>query len=294
MLTCLLNLVIYLIGYELIEIACMLHGMTYVFLVSKMVTTDSCKWHPTSNGKNWVPPTTSPDQQWQRQPRDSAGDPEHQRHQRATLPARRPRGHPAGQQEGTGGGRAVPPATVSRPRPAHPSPAAEGATLHQWSAPQGLALCIDRCQIDTEDNCVWGKWTHTYHCCLSSLGITQTWEPHERLPSASVRELLTRYLDITTPPTSNFLHVLAEYAHDNDERTRLDQLATVHCLPFLHPLFLTFMSDIINQYPFIMSSTSSWNLLPYSDYIFCAVLYICILTLNIRFFSVYPCFFNMI
>nr|CCC18661.1 nitric oxide synthase [Scylla paramamosain] len=57
-------------------------------------------------------------------------------------------------------------------------------------------------------------------------GITQTWEPHERLPSASVRELLTRYLDITTPPTSNFLHVLAEYAHDNDERTRLDQLAT--------------------------------------------------------------------
>nr|ACZ60615.1 nitric oxide synthase [Panulirus argus] len=56
-------------------------------------------------------------------------------------------------------------------------------------------------------------------------GVSQTWEPHERLPSASVRELLTRYLDITTPPTSNFLHLLAEYAYDNDQRTRLDQLA---------------------------------------------------------------------
>ncbi|KAG0723990.1 Nitric oxide synthase, salivary gland [Chionoecetes opilio] len=57
-------------------------------------------------------------------------------------------------------------------------------------------------------------------------GISQTWEPHDRLPSASVRELLTRYLDITMPPTPNFLHMLAEYAHDNDERTRLELLAT--------------------------------------------------------------------
>lgn len=62
---------------------------------------------------------------------------------------------------------------------------------------------------------------------LPPSGISQTWEPHERLPTASVRELLTRYLDITTPPTSNFLHLLAEYAHDNDHRTRLEQLATV-------------------------------------------------------------------
>ncbi|KAK7079598.1 Nitric oxide synthase, brain, partial [Halocaridina rubra] len=57
-------------------------------------------------------------------------------------------------------------------------------------------------------------------------GVVQTWEPHERLPIASLRVLLTRYLDITTPPTPNFLHLLAEYAHDNDQRTRLDQLAT--------------------------------------------------------------------
>lgn len=57
-------------------------------------------------------------------------------------------------------------------------------------------------------------------------GVIQTWEPHERLPSTTVRELLTRYLDITTPPTPNFLHLLAEYAYDNDQRTRLDQLAT--------------------------------------------------------------------
>ncbi|KAG7170858.1 Nitric oxide synthase, salivary gland-like, partial [Homarus americanus] len=42
-------------------------------------------------------------------------------------------------------------------------------------------------------------------------GVTQTWEPHERLPTATVRELVTRYLDITTPPTPNFLHDPHEY-----------------------------------------------------------------------------------
>ncbi|XP_069181388.1 nitric oxide synthase-like protein isoform X2 [Procambarus clarkii] len=56
-------------------------------------------------------------------------------------------------------------------------------------------------------------------------GVTQNWDPHERLPVASVREMLTRYLDITTPPTPNFLKLLAEYAYDNDQRTRLDHLA---------------------------------------------------------------------
>ncbi|CAL4108293.1 unnamed protein product, partial [Meganyctiphanes norvegica] len=52
-----------------------------------------------------------------------------------------------------------------------------------------------------------------------------TWEPHERLPAAPVREMLTRYLDITTPPTPDFLHLLAEYAKDNDQKTHLDLLA---------------------------------------------------------------------
>lgn len=92
---------------------------------------------------------------------------------------------------------------------------------------------------------------HYYKCPFSSsrAGITQTWEPHERLPSASVRELLTRYLDITTPPTPNFLHVLAEYAHDNDERTRLDQLATVQLMPlFLASLLPCFVSLLPNLF----------------------------------------------
>lgn len=99
---------------------------------------------------------------------------------------------------------------------------------------------------------------HHYKCPFlsSHAGITQTWDPHERLPSASVRELLTRYLDITTPPTPNFLHVLAEYAHDNDERTRLDQLATVHLMPpvptlfsvFFHTYSFSFHSSIFSLY----------------------------------------------
>ncbi|CAL4076770.1 unnamed protein product, partial [Meganyctiphanes norvegica] len=59
--------------------------------------------------------------------------------------------------------------------------------------------------------------------------LTETvynWEPHGRLPSASVREMLTRYLDITTPPSTNLLNILAEFAQDNDQKSRLELLAT--------------------------------------------------------------------
>nr|XP_045593481.1 nitric oxide synthase, salivary gland-like isoform X1 [Procambarus clarkii]XP_045593482.1 nitric oxide synthase, salivary gland-like isoform X2 [Procambarus clarkii] len=53
-----------------------------------------------------------------------------------------------------------------------------------------------------------------------------SWEPHPHLPVASVRDLLSRYLDITTPPTPAFLLLLAAHATNNRHATRLIQLAT--------------------------------------------------------------------
>lgn len=50
--------------------------------------------------------------------------------------------------------------------------------------------------------------------------------PHKRLPTASVKEMLTRYLDITTPPTPTFLQLLADSTKDEKEKEDLNSLAT--------------------------------------------------------------------
>lgn len=52
------------------------------------------------------------------------------------------------------------------------------------------------------------------------------WILHERLPApVSLREALIRYLDITTPPTQQFLTILAEYASNPKEQERMRHLA---------------------------------------------------------------------
>jgi len=58
-------------------------------------------------------------------------------------------------------------------------------------------------------------------------GIERTWIEHERLPQTTVNDLLTRYLDITTPPSPNFLRLLSLHAQDNTEREKLELLASV-------------------------------------------------------------------
>ncbi|KAI8435227.1 hypothetical protein MSG28_003583 [Choristoneura fumiferana] len=64
------------------------------------------------------------------------------------------------------------------------------------------------------------KETHT------SSGPVKSWEPHERLPVVTVRELFTRFLDITTPPTTILLQYLATTCENEDERTQLSLLAS--------------------------------------------------------------------
>lgn len=55
----------------------------------------------------------------------------------------------------------------------------------------------------------------------------KNWKPHERLPSCSIRELLTRYLDITTPPSPNLLQHFGSIATDENDQEKLNLLATV-------------------------------------------------------------------
>ena len=52
------------------------------------------------------------------------------------------------------------------------------------------------------------------------------WVLNEKLGITSLREALTRYLDITTPPTQQLLNLFAAHASDPTERTRLQMLAT--------------------------------------------------------------------
>lgn len=56
----------------------------------------------------------------------------------------------------------------------------------------------------------------------------KSWEPHEKLPACSLRTLLTRFLDITTPPTRQLLTLLATFCEDKADEERLNILANVN------------------------------------------------------------------
>lgn len=58
------------------------------------------------------------------------------------------------------------------------------------------------------------------------IGVIKTWTPHERLPACSLRNLLARFLDITTPPTPNLLQHFASIATDEEDQRKLETLAT--------------------------------------------------------------------
>ncbi|XP_063930433.1 nitric oxide synthase, salivary gland isoform X2 [Zophobas morio] len=64
------------------------------------------------------------------------------------------------------------------------------------------------------------KETHT------SNGVMKTWTPHERLPSCSLRTLLSRFMDITTPPTPHLLQHFASIATEQEDQRKLELLAT--------------------------------------------------------------------
>lgn len=57
-------------------------------------------------------------------------------------------------------------------------------------------------------------------------GIVKTWVAHDRYSPNSLRMMLTRFLDITTPPTPNLLRYFASIATNPKEKTQLNLLAT--------------------------------------------------------------------
>ncbi|XP_076182998.1 nitric oxide synthase isoform X1 [Ptiloglossa arizonensis] len=57
-------------------------------------------------------------------------------------------------------------------------------------------------------------------------GIVKTWIAHDRYLPNSLRMLLTRFLDITTPPTPNLLRYFASIATDSKEQAQLNLLAS--------------------------------------------------------------------
>lgn len=62
---------------------------------------------------------------------------------------------------------------------------------------------------------------------LNFIEVTRNWEPHEKLPTCSLRTMLTRFLDITTPPTRQLLTLLAAFCEDKDDQEKLNILANV-------------------------------------------------------------------
>ena len=50
------------------------------------------------------------------------------------------------------------------------------------------------------------------------------WVPHKRLPPTTLRDALTRYFDITTPPTQQLLSLMSTFVEVESERNELNEL----------------------------------------------------------------------
>ncbi|XP_071945021.1 nitric oxide synthase 1-like isoform X2 [Antedon mediterranea] len=57
------------------------------------------------------------------------------------------------------------------------------------------------------------------------LGTVKNWKVEDRLPQCSLRTALSRYLDITSPPTPDFLALLANFTDNEDDKKYLNTLA---------------------------------------------------------------------
>lgn len=68
--------------------------------------------------------------------------------------------------------------------------------------------------------------THLFSITRPQKGITRTWENHEKIPACSVRTLLTRFMDITSPPSRQFLTFLSGFCEDKDEKSCMEMLST--------------------------------------------------------------------
>ncbi|XP_030383405.1 nitric oxide synthase [Scaptodrosophila lebanonensis] len=58
----------------------------------------------------------------------------------------------------------------------------------------------------------------------TSNGIFKCWEPHDKIPADTLRNLLARFFDLTTPPSRQMLTLLAGFCEDAADTERLQQL----------------------------------------------------------------------
>ncbi|XP_072944115.1 nitric oxide synthase-like protein isoform X1 [Epargyreus clarus] len=95
------------------------------------------------------------------------------------------------------------------------------------------------------------KETHT------SSGPVKSWEPHERLPTVTVRDLFTRFVDITTPPTTILLQYLAKTCDNEEEKKQLSLLASDPAAyeDWRHFHFPT-LPEVLDQFPSAKPSAS--------------------------------------
>lgn len=70
------------------------------------------------------------------------------------------------------------------------------------------------------------------------LGSVKTWERHERIPTITVRDMFTRFLDITTPPSTKILKYLAHACTNRKEAEQIRELTTVRNKPKIEYIYI--------------------------------------------------------
>ncbi|KAH8412332.1 hypothetical protein KR009_001346 [Drosophila setifemur] len=58
----------------------------------------------------------------------------------------------------------------------------------------------------------------------TSNGIFKCWEPHDKIPADTLRNLLARFFDLTTPPSRQLLTLLAGFCDDAADKERMELL----------------------------------------------------------------------
>lgn len=76
------------------------------------------------------------------------------------------------------------------------------------------------------------------------IGILKTWIAHDRYLPNSLRILLKRFLDITTPPSPNLLRYFASIATNPKEQAQLNLLASVNIQSVLNLINSFSMTNI--------------------------------------------------
>ena len=92
---------------------------------------------------------------------------------------------------------------------------------------------LSRVWYNGQNYCILvANWTRFMNGYLSIFWSTadggKTWQNQERLPACNLRTLLSHYLDITTPASQTLLALFAAHASSEEDKRRLQLLATVN------------------------------------------------------------------